>query len=67
MFLLRAADIETISGLSSHGETEIHTQMREHAPEDGEGRGGLLVELPKGGTRQLLEVLGELERGGLAD
>lgn len=38
------------------------TKMRQHAPEDGESRGGLLVELPEGRARQLLQVLGELER-----
>lgn len=36
-------------------------QMRQHAPEDGKGRGGLLVQLLKGRTRQPLQIFGEMK------
>lgn len=39
------------------------TQVREHAAEDGKRCRGLLVQLPKCRTGELLEVLGQLERG----
>jgi hypothetical protein len=35
--------------------------MRQHAPEDRKGRGGLLVQLLKGCTRQPLQILGEMK------
>ncbi len=40
-----------------------HTQLGQHAAEDGKGGGRLLVELPEGGPRQLLQVVGQLVRG----
>jgi hypothetical protein len=41
--------------------------MRQHAPEDCKRRRWLLVEFPKRGARQLLEVVCELQRRWRAD
>lgn len=35
--------------------------MRQHAPENRKGRGGLLVQLLKGRARQPLQILGEMK------
>lgn len=39
--------------------------MRQHAPKNRKGRGGLLVQLLKGRTRQPLQIFGEM-KGGIA-
>jgi hypothetical protein len=40
----------------------IRTQMRQHAPEDGQRRGGLLIEPFESGTWKPLQVLERCER-----
>lgn len=46
-----------------HGHDDGLGQVGQHAPEDGEGGGGLLVQPPEGGAGQLLEIIGEGEGG----
>jgi hypothetical protein len=36
---------------------QAHTQVRQHAPENGESSGGLLVELVEDSPRQALQVI----------
>lgn len=44
-----------------HSHDKCLGQMRQHAPEDRKGRGGLLVQLFKGRTRQPLQIFGEMK------